>query len=240
MAVHRLFPPTTPPTPPPTTPVRRSPRLRSHCILATRKRASPEHQPKLLPLTPEPSPRCIRAQKRQKILDASSSPPKTRTRKRKALIPDDDQHRAVKKKRKENIVNDALTATAATSSLKITLDLDTRQGAGSSVCYCLSSYSLSRIDCLFLTIASSGRKEHQPITTKKVYQIFIFQTNRLARLASLQINLKQIKAPLQMSAETLAFEDDDKNHEERLDLSRSRSHIFHSGGTCSWSPPHLP
>ena len=157
MAVHRL---TT--VSPPTTP-RRSPRL------PTRKRArasdSEQQLPpssSKLPLNPDPSPRCIRAQKRQKILDGSSraSPPLpaaapiidnsiTRAGKRKSLIPhdhheSDSHHRVPKKKRKkENIVNDALTANATSSSLKISMTLDTRQGAGNNVCSCLFLFSIS-------------------------------------------------------------------------------------------------
>ena len=148
MAVHRL---TT--ASPPTSP-RRSPRLG----LPTRKRArvsDSEQQltpsSSKLPLTPDPSPRWIRAHKRQKVLDDSSlaSPPatpnigngSTRAGKRKSLVPHDhesDTHRTVvKKKRKENIVNDVLTTNATTSSLKISVTLDTRQRVGNNVRSCL-------------------------------------------------------------------------------------------------------
>ena len=151
MAVHRLYPTPAAAAPPTTPAVRRSARLGSPC---SRKRArvsdsSPE-QPSSskLHLTPEPTPRSVRAQKRQKILDGSFVTPNvdngnTRAGKRKALAPDDDQHhdnhnRVVKKKRKENIVNDALVATP--TSLKITMNLDTRKGGGNNVCWFLALF----------------------------------------------------------------------------------------------------
>ena len=149
MAVHRLTTPS-----PPTSP-RRSPRLGLH----SRKRARPSDSDlqltpssSKLPPTPNPSPRWIRANKRQKILDTSSlaSPSPTtspiangttRAGKRKSLTPPDhrklDSHHVVaRKKRKENIVNDAPTANA-TTSLKINVTLDTRQGVANNVCSCL-------------------------------------------------------------------------------------------------------
>ena len=164
MAVHRLTT-ASPPTPP-----RRSPRLGLH----TRKRARvSDYEQQLtpssskLPLTPDPkSPRWIKAHKRQKVLDGSSltsSPPppptatnigngSTRAGKRKSLVPHDhesESHRTVvKKKRKENIVNDALSANATTSSLKISVTLDTRQGVGNNV----SSLSIPITSYPFLTI----------------------------------------------------------------------------------------
>lgn len=156
MAVHRLTTASPPVTP------RRSPRL------PTRKRArvsDAEQQlapsSSKLPLLPDPSPRSIRAQKRQKILDGSSraSPPppstpiiengSTRAGKRKSLIPHDhpesDSHLRVpkKKRKKENIVNDALTANTTTSLLKISVTRDTRQGAGNNVCSCLFLFLIS-------------------------------------------------------------------------------------------------
>jgi hypothetical protein len=156
MAVHRL---TT--VSPPTTP-RRSPRLptRKRARISDSEQQLPPSSSKL-PLTPDPSPRWIRAQKRQKILDGSSraSPPPaatpiidngtTRAGKRKSLIPhdhheSDSHHRVPKKKRKkENILNDALTANATSSSLKISMTLDTRQAAGNNVCSCLFLFSIS-------------------------------------------------------------------------------------------------
>ena len=156
MAVHRLTTPS-----PPTSP-RRSPRLG----LPTRKRARISDSDQQLtpsssklPLSPDPSPRWIRAHKRQKVLDTPSltSPTatpnangSTRAGKRKSLTPPDhhelDSHHIVRKKRKENIVKDAPTANATTSSLKISVTQDTRQGGGNNVC--------SR---LFLILISSNR-----------------------------------------------------------------------------------
>ena len=144
MAVDSLTTPSPPASP------RRSPRLG----LPTRKRVSDSVQQlasssSKLPLTPDPSPRWIRANKRQKVLDASylPSPPSpptpipTRAGKRKSLATHDlhelDTHHIVRKKRKENIVNDAPTANATTSSAKISVTQDTRQGAGINVCSCL-------------------------------------------------------------------------------------------------------
>lgn len=147
MAVQSLTTPS-----PPTSP-RRSPRLG---LLPTRKRARvSDSDQQLAPsssklqLTPDPSPRWIRANKRQKVLDDPSlaSPPptttpnangSTRAGKRKSLTPHDHHelgsHHIVRKKRKENIVNDAPTANATTSSLKISVTQDTRQGGGNNVC----------------------------------------------------------------------------------------------------------
>ena len=80
----------------------------------------------------------IRAQTQQKILDGSFVTPNvdngnTRTGKHKTLVPNDqqhhydsDNHNRVKKQRKENIVNNALVTTP--TSLKITMNLDTRKG----------------------------------------------------------------------------------------------------------------
>lgn len=157
MAVHRLT------TAVPSTSPRRSPRLG----LPTRKRArvsdSDQQLPpssSKLPPSPVPSPRWIRAHKRQKVLDSSSiasSPPpatpniangSTRAGKRKSLIShdhheSDSHHTVVKKKRKENIVNDALTANATASSLKISVTLDTRQGVVNNVCSCLFLFLVS-------------------------------------------------------------------------------------------------
>jgi hypothetical protein len=91
-----------------------------------------------LTLTPEPSPRWVRAQKRQKILDGSPSPSAIEhPKKRKSLIPDEESSplRVVRKK-KENIVNDTPTVTA-----KISISLDTRQAGGNNVCPCLFLFS---------------------------------------------------------------------------------------------------
>ena len=155
MAVHRLYPTPAAAAPPTTPAVRRSARLGSPC---SRKRArvsdsSPE-QPSSskLQLTPEPTPRSVRAQKRQKILDGSFVTPNvdngsTRTTKRKTLdeqhhYDSDNHNRVVKKKRKENIVNDALVATP--TSLKITMNLDTRMGGGNNVCWFLALLPILR------------------------------------------------------------------------------------------------
>ena len=99
----------------------------------------------LSPEQPLSTPRSVRAQKRQKILDGSFTTPNIdngniRTGKRKTLVPDVEQHhydsdnhnRVVKKKRKENIVNDALVVTP--TWLEITMNLDTRKGGGNNVC----------------------------------------------------------------------------------------------------------
>lgn len=165
MAVHRLTTPS-----PPTSP-RRSPRL----SLPTRKRARVSDSDKQLtpsssklPLTPDPSPRWIRANKRQKLFDASSSLPSTppatppnqngstRAGKRKSLDHlEFDTHRTVRKRRKENIVKDAPTANATTSSLKISVTQDTRQGGANNVC------SLSIF--LFLMFFNRIAKEYRTI-----------------------------------------------------------------------------
>jgi hypothetical protein len=122
-----------------TTPPRRSARLGSHC---TRKRAwvpdSDQLPPSSSKLPPEPSPRWIRAQKRQKILDGASLPPDSNATpgKRKSLVAGDEQHhhRVVGRKRKENILNGA--------AAKISITLDTRQGSGNNVCPRLFLFSI--------------------------------------------------------------------------------------------------
>ena len=114
-----------------TTTPRRSARLGSHC---SRKRAwvpdSDQVAPPSSKLPPEPSPRWIRAQKRQKILDGASLPSDSKATpgKRKSLVAADEQHhhRVVGKKRKENILNGA--------AAKISITVDTRQGSGNNVC----------------------------------------------------------------------------------------------------------
>jgi len=146
MAVHHLYPTPAAAAPPTTTPaVRRSARLGLPCSrkCAGVSDSSPEQPPSsMLQLTPEPTPRSVRAQTRQKILDGSFLTPNvdngnTGTGEHKTLVPDDEQHHydsdnhnRVKKKRKENIVNDALVATP--TSLKITMNLDTRKGGGNN------------------------------------------------------------------------------------------------------------
>ena len=173
MAVHRLTTPS-----PPTSP-RRSPRLG----LPTRKRARVSDSDQQLapsssklPLTPDPSPRWIRANKRRKVLDASPPPPtttttpnanvSTRAGKRKSLTPNDhhelDSHHIVRKKRKENIVKDAPTANATTSLLKISVTQDTRQGGGNNVCFLVYSY--------FLSLFKPRCKEYRPIAIAQGYQ----------------------------------------------------------------------
>jgi len=131
MAVHRLFPGTTAPTasaaqttPISTTAVRRSARLGS----PTRKRARVSDSSSEPSSSQEPTPRSIRAHKRQKIFNASPPPVdngKTRAGKRKTLVPD-DEHRVVKKR----IVNDALAPTETTRNV----NLDTRKRGGNNVC----------------------------------------------------------------------------------------------------------
>ena len=123
-----------------TTAVRRSARLGSPCLSRKRARVS-DSSSEQLPSPPpsELTPRSVRAQKRQKVLDGSPTLQTRTTAKRKSLIPDDEHqdslNRVVKKKRKENIVNDALAATSTTTtSLKIGINLDTRKGAGKNVC----------------------------------------------------------------------------------------------------------
>ena len=134
MAVHRLFPvSSTSASSASPTALRRSARLGSPCPVVTRKRArvsDSSEQPQLpskLSLTPEPSPRSIRAQKRQKILDNSSSIETTKGKRKVA-----DEPYQVVKKRKENIINDVLRPT-------------TRKRAANNVCsffYFLFSFDL--------------------------------------------------------------------------------------------------
>ena len=179
MPVHRLT------TVSPPTSLRRSPRLG----LPTRKRSrASDYEQQLTPssklqLTPDPiSPPWIKAYKRQKVLKGSSlaSPPPppptttnigngtTRAGKGKSLVPHDhesDSNRTVvKKKRKENIVNDALTSNTTTSSLKISVTLDTRQGVGNNVCSCLFPISYPFLTTGMKRIPANHNRSSSPGT----------------------------------------------------------------------------